>query len=407
MSNVNDTTLAPTAMPTASPTYEGEVTGVSEFLVTIGSAAAVALVFFVLFLVLRKRQIHIYSPALPCTASWLSSLSDDELMSKAGLAALMLIRFMRLGFVLFALLSVLGWVVLVPIYATDADGNGSGLDRISLSNVAEGSARCWASLLATYAASAAAIFLCCREFAAYADLKRRFRLIRAPETAVVVRGIPENARSDEGVRSFFAKLYGAEAILSARAVVDAKSVAEKVAERTSIARQLEVALWQIQQNSENESDERPQIAVSKTETRRVATLKEKLSCATQKGDAEEVLRAELERLNAEIAELKSSALPSTSAAVVTFTELRSALEASFVLASPEIGEWAVSPAPSPTDLLWQNLARFTFTGYFDGIVLVLPRCSRYLQSRVDRVLEVHGNKQKRCHLSKAAEEVES
>ena len=155
--------------------------------------AVTALVFILLFALFRDRYHHFYCTLLekrcvrpttccawqhpacfcgcPCRPppkrrisfgwfKYMFSLSDDEFIERAGLDAYMFIHFVVMNLKLFSAIGVLGCAILVPIHAVVGDLDQSGLDRLSMSTIADSQRRLlWVHWVTVYAFSAYALWL--------------------------------------------------------------------------------------------------------------------------------------------------------------------------------------------------------------------------------------------------------
>jgi len=125
---------------------------------------------------------------------WLSTLwhtSEHTLIGCLGADAYMFLRFLRLGYWVSLAATILGLLVLLPVNTVGGNHLGQ-LERLSLSNVADGSGLLWIPLVVAYLLVAYVLYLLHHEYTVYVELRQRYlRCPTAQNYSILLRDIPE------------------------------------------------------------------------------------------------------------------------------------------------------------------------------------------------------------------------
>jgi hypothetical protein len=125
---------------------------------------------------------------------WLSTLwhtSEHTLIGCLGADAYMFLRFLRLGYWVSLAATILGLLVLLPVNTVGGNRLGQ-LERLSLSNVADGSGLLWIPFVVAYLLVAFVLYLLYHEYTIYVDLRQRYlRCPTAQNYSILLRDIPE------------------------------------------------------------------------------------------------------------------------------------------------------------------------------------------------------------------------
>lgn len=182
------------------------------------------------FIVLRKRFPRIYEPKsivstvperrktepLPAGRfSWVMPLTmqaDTSLLSKAGLDGYFFLRYMKLMAVITLGGCVILWPILFPVYAT-GPAKLSGLDVISLSNIAGSPGRFYGAVLMGWIFIAFVCYAIFREYVHYIQVRGEYMSspehARTPQaTTVLITSIPSTHLSEDAMHEAFGKLPG-------------------------------------------------------------------------------------------------------------------------------------------------------------------------------------------------------
>ncbi|KAI9094636.1 hypothetical protein DFS34DRAFT_628547 [Phlyctochytrium arcticum] len=199
---------------------------VASFVSVLIANGAVAVAFYSAFTILRKRYPLIYAPRtflvkerfrsspLAGLFSWLSlpfRNKDEELIRKIGPDNWAVIYYMRWMFRYFAIIALVGIVILFPTYATGNVGN-VGLDRLTIGNVGEDqSARLWGTLFLTWLFVALTLFVIYKLVRTSSGLRHKFILSSDQRDALsgytlVVRDIPHHLRDPVILRQLFERI---------------------------------------------------------------------------------------------------------------------------------------------------------------------------------------------------------
>lgn len=146
---------------------------------------------------------------------WMKELwnvTDATILEKGGFDILTFIRFYRLNCKIFLIFSVYAFSVLLPINVTDAgDSTSQTTDTFqvwSMSNISQGSWRCWYHLLGLYLLTAIMIYFLEKEFMLYASNRHKYlRQHHVHLRTVLVEGIPFKMRSNVTLGLYFEVMY--------------------------------------------------------------------------------------------------------------------------------------------------------------------------------------------------------
>jgi hypothetical protein len=139
----------------------------------------------------------------------LYDIDDEVIIQKAGYDVLFFIRFYRLAFKIFFWFGLYAWGVLLPVNATgNSDESDNSFDFFSMTNIQQGSGRCWFHLVGIYILTFITIYFLEKEFLVYAKLRHQYlRQRHAHLRTVLVEGIPNKLRSTVTLATYFETLY--------------------------------------------------------------------------------------------------------------------------------------------------------------------------------------------------------
>ncbi|OMO77795.1 hypothetical protein CCACVL1_14833 [Corchorus capsularis] len=171
-------------------------------------------------------------------------MPEPELIDHAGLDSVVYIRIYLLGLKLFVPLAVLAFGVLVPVNWTGGtlehikNLTFSDIDKLSISNVSEGSKRFWAHITMSYVFTFWAFFVLYTEYRTVAAMRLRFLASesrRPDQFTVIVRNVPPDPDEtvSEHVEHFFSVNHP-DYYLTHQVVYNANTLAKLVDKKKSL-----------------------------------------------------------------------------------------------------------------------------------------------------------------------------
>jgi hypothetical protein len=215
--------------------------------------------FVVFFSVYRTRNLAMFTPKAGIMPDrtpallenetffgWVTqlySIDDDILRTKGGYDILFFIRFYRLAFKIFAFFAIYAWGVLLPINGTSHGANQNSFQIWSMTNIQEGSGRCWFHLVGIYILTGITIYFLEKEFVFYAKHRHIYlRQRHAHLRTVLVEGIPNQLRSTTTLATYFEMMYPNQ-VHAVHCGQDLQFLDRLVDERTDAVSRLERALY--------------------------------------------------------------------------------------------------------------------------------------------------------------------
>ena len=211
---------------------------IDEDMVTIGYTLLVNIIILfscgLFFSVYRMYDTQIFAPKCALMPErcppklsnttlfgWVSELfyTDDEMViAKGGYDILFFLRFYRLAYKIFSVFAIYAWGILLPVNATGRGivDNNNTFELWSMTNLKQGSDRCWFHLVGIYLLTIITIYFLEKEFVVYAKYRHAYlRQRHAHLRTVLVEGIPNKMRSTITLATYFETLYP-NAVLSVR-----------------------------------------------------------------------------------------------------------------------------------------------------------------------------------------------
>lgn len=281
-------------------------------------------------------------------------MPEPELIDHAGLDSAVYLRIYLLGLKIFVPITLLSWAVLVPVNWTnstlkDSNLTYSDIDKLSISNIPQGSPRFWTHIVMAYAFTFWTCYVLHKEYAKVADMRLHFMASekrRPDQFTVLVRNVPPDPDESysESVEHFF--LVNHQDYLTNQVVCNANKLAKLVKQKASKQNWLDY--YQLKYSRGGDMSKRPMM---------------KTGCLGLRGtrvDAIDHQTAEIERLSKEIAEekerVKNDPKALMPAAFVSFKSRWSAAVAAQTQQSRNPTLWLTEWAPEPRDVYWDNLA---------------------------------------------------
>ncbi|CAA6671282.1 unnamed protein product [Spirodela intermedia] len=321
-----------------------------------------AFVFLVIFAILRLQPFNdrVYFPkwylrglrSSPTTSGvvvpeflvWMPEalkMPEAELISHAGLDSAVYLRIYLIGLKIFVPITFLGFAVLVPVNWTnntleDSKLVFSSIDKLTISNIPEGSHRFWVHLLMAY------------EYETVATMRLHFLATerrRPDQFTVLVRNVPPDP--DESVSELvehFFLVNHPDHYLTHQVVYNANDLAKLVKEKKKMQNWLDYSQLRYERN--------PKIRP----THKTGFL----GLWGRRVDSIEYYTSEIDRLSeeetAERARTRKSTKYVMPAAFVSFRTRWAAAVCAQTQQTRDPGIWLTAWAPEPRDVYWPNLA---------------------------------------------------
>eukprot|EP00930_Biecheleria_cincta_P047925 TRINITY_DN33321_c0_g1_i1.p1 TRINITY_DN33321_c0_g1~~TRINITY_DN33321_c0_g1_i1.p1 ORF type:complete len:777 (-),score=113.78 TRINITY_DN33321_c0_g1_i1:11-2341(-) len=337
-------------------------------LVTAGvTSASTVFVCVVVFSALRARYPMVYSHNVEqgiaprmLSATFLGWIDDslqiETLMTDThrviGLDNALLLGLCEFSIKLLVLLGLPMMLILCPIYATYGTATVGSLGRLGMGAVEHGSWVCWLCAAMVWAAvlvSQRMVFAAQRQFLNYRWAWLR-SLPRPQATTVLVERIPEEHRSDQGLRDFFGRLFTPEEIETAVVLKRTGHLPELLNELSSVELLLHEAEFRQRSLGSIEQDAPQDLT-----------------------DRQDEISRQITEARNEIMQKASTNDKDIHAATgfVTFKSTRAADSARLIRCTSKEDELIISRAPHPTDVMYQDLCTASEYG-------ILLRCVGYV-----------------------------
>ncbi|CAO3595515.1 unnamed protein product [Absidia cylindrospora] len=235
---------------------------VSTFVSALWFNAALGVGFFGAFLILRKTRPQTFAPRTYATSiekrppplsdgriSWIwhmFKLSDDQLIRTMGLDRFMILKFLRMGMVVFISFSILAIPILFPLNII-GQLDSPGLNLLTMGNVRD-AGRTWAHLVLSVILTAGLIYYTFRETRRYLVLRRAYLMSEEYRNSVMARtlyvpSIPQDVNTVENLKLIFSKFPGG--VRHVWLNRDLKDLPEQVDERQENVQKLETAITKV------------------------------------------------------------------------------------------------------------------------------------------------------------------
>ncbi|XP_052728193.1 CSC1-like protein At4g02900 [Vigna angularis] len=283
-------------------------------------------------------------------------MPEPELIDHAGLDSAVFIRIYLLGLKIFAPITLLAFIVLVPVNWTGNTLEKQGaknltysdIDKISISNIPFGSDRFWAHIAMSYVFSSWTCYSLYKEYKNVAAMRLRFLAAesrRPDQFTVLVRNVPPDTDESvtEHIEHFFCVNHP-DHYLMHQVVYNANKLAAIVAQKKALQN------WYIyyQNKYERNPSSRPT-----TRTGFMGLLGTKV-------DAIDHYTESIETLSKEEAEARETVINNPDAimpaAFVSFKTRWGAVVCAQTQQTSDPTIWLTDWAPEPRDVFWENLA---------------------------------------------------
>lgn len=280
-------------------------------------------------------------------------MPELELIDHAGLDSAVYLRIYLIGLKIFAPITILACVVLVPVNWTNSTlrlskVTYSDIDKLSISNIPLGSQRFWAHIVMAYALTFWTCYVLRKEYETVVSMRLDFLALqkrRPDQFTVLVRNVPPDP--DESVSELvehFFLVNHPDHYLTHQVVYNANKLAKLVKEK---------------KKKENWLDYY-QLKYSRSPSKRPMMKTGFLGLCGDKVDGINFQTSEIERLSGEIAEERGSIMENPDytvpAAFVSFKTRWGAAVCAQTQQSRDPTIWLTEWAPEPRDVYWNNLA---------------------------------------------------
>ncbi|KAI2630105.1 hypothetical protein GGS21DRAFT_492217 [Xylaria nigripes] len=350
-------------------------TSLSEkaFWSSLGYSFGAALLFVVLFCILRPHNGTVYAPRLKHVAeehapprvgngilSWVSpvvKISEAALTEKIGLDANLFLRSIKMCRDLMIVLSVIGSAVYVPVNFFENVRNTNIMNTtnifILLTPLGVWGTACWAHVIVSYIFDGVLCWFIWRNYGIVTRLRRQY--FESPEyqtslhsRTLLVTDIPPEYQNDSGVSQIVAGIDQAE-YGSGVVARNVKGLPGLVKEHDEAVRELESILAKYLKDPDNLPPKRP-------------------LCKTQKGDPDytsvtkvdaiDYLTSRIRRLKENIYEKRKFVhrQQTLSYGFASYQSIEGAHNAAFGAQNKHPQGTTIQLAPKPRDLIWENLS---------------------------------------------------
>ncbi|XP_014495664.1 CSC1-like protein At4g02900 [Vigna radiata var. radiata] len=283
-------------------------------------------------------------------------MPEPELIDHAGLDSAVFIRIYLLGLKIFAPITLLAFIVLVPVNWTGNTLEEQGaknltysdIDKISISNIPFGSDRFWAHIAISYVFSSWTCYSLYKEYKNVAAMRLRFLAAesrRPDQFTVLVRNVPPDTDESvtEHIEHFFCVNHP-DHYLMHQVVYNANKLAAIVAQKKALQN------WYIYYQNKYERDP----------STRPTTRTGFMGLVGTKVDAIDHYTESIETLSKEEAEereiVKKNPDAIMPAAFVSFKTRWGAVVCAQTQQTSDPTIWLTDWAPEPRDVFWENLA---------------------------------------------------
>ncbi|KAK7242974.1 hypothetical protein RIF29_37756 [Crotalaria pallida] len=283
-------------------------------------------------------------------------MPEPELIDHAGLDSAVYIRIYILGMKIFAPITILAFMVLVPVNWTGKtleapaakDLTFSDIDKISISNIPFGSKRFWAHIVMSYVFSFWTCYSLYKEYKNIARMRLRFLASerrRPDQFTVLVRNVPPDPDESvsEHIEHFFCVNHP-DHYLMHQVVYNANKLASIVANKKKLQN------WYIYYQNKYEKDP------SKRPTTRTGFL----GLYGKKVDAIDHYTSVIDTLSKQEEEERKNVTRNPKAVVpAAFVSFKTRWGAAVCAQTQQTSNptvWLTEWAPEPRDVYWENLA---------------------------------------------------
>ena len=343
------------------------------FLAGLGTSAGLTILIAFAFCVIRPYNNVVYAPRAKHADSkhappvipkglfgWIPPLArtkEADLVEKVGMDAAIFMRFVRMLRNMFAVISLVGCGVLIPLYVFAANGSSKGAYWYlrATPQYMYGSQAFWGVIAVAYAFNGIIYFFLWTNYRAVLRLRRAYfdspdyqRSLHA--RTLLLTDIPAQMRTDDGIVRITEEVK-AEVDEVPRAAIarNVKELPELVEEHEETVRALEQVLAKYLKDPNKLPAKRPTCKASK---------KDKSYSKGQKVDAIEYLTTRIKELELEIKEVRESVDKRNALqyGFASYEKIADAHSVGYVARKKGPQGTTIRLAPKPSDLVWKNLS---------------------------------------------------
>ncbi|KAH6777279.1 ERD to dehydration family protein [Perilla frutescens var. hirtella] len=295
-------------------------------------------------------------------------MPEPELIDHAGLDSAVYLRIYLLGLKIFVPMALLAWAIIVPVNWTNNTleklSQGSAkvqyteIDKLSISNIPQGSPRFWTHVVMAYAFTFWTCYALLKEYATIATMRLHFLASekrRPDQFTVLTRNVPPDPDESvtECVEHFFLVNHP-DHYLTHQVVINANKLAKLVEEKKKKQNWLDY--YQLKYSRNQAQRPTTKVVLFTSSNSQTGFL----GLCGDKVDAIDYQTAEIERLTKEIAEererVKTDPKCIMPAAFVSFKTRWGAAVCAQTQQSRNPTLWLTEWAAEPRDVYWANLA---------------------------------------------------
>lgn len=376
---------------------------------------AVSGLLFLLFVLLRPRDSHVYARRLKVADEKhaprplsrhlfgfipaIRDVHEQEMVEKVGLDATIFLRFLRMLRNLFLVLSVIGCAVVIPVNLVGAHSFYSDYNNVStllkFTPQYIFGEKFWAFVILAYVFQFLVFAFIWWNYRTVLRLRQQY--LRSDEytkelhsRTLMVRRIPKDARTDGSLAELVSAKYTPDEWprTAIGRNVSKWDLPELIEEHENAVRQLEKVLAKYTKKPDHLPEKRPTIKVPKSEQGTVETD------SSGKADAIDYLERKIEKLAQEINEARDSIDKRNpeSYGFASYSTVENAHAVAYMNRTKRnflgrktgdskkadktgLGDVSITMAPKPNDILWQNLGMTRATrknrAFWDSLWMVL------------------------------------
>ncbi|XP_030544313.1 CSC1-like protein At3g21620 isoform X2 [Rhodamnia argentea] len=280
-------------------------------------------------------------------------MPEPELIDHAGLDSAVYLRIYLSGLKIFGPITILAFSVMVPVNWTNGSlkhskFSHSDIDKLSISNVPNGSHRFWTHLVMAYAFTFWTCYVLKREYEIVASMRLHFLASehrRPDQFTVLVRNVPPDP--DESVSELvehFFMVNHPDHYLTHQVVYNANKLSNLVDEKKKLQNWLDYY----------------QLKYTRNQSQRPTTKTGTLGLWGERMDAIDFYTSKIEKISREIAQEKENTISSSKsvmpASFVSFKTRWGAAVCAQTQQTRNPSVWLTEWAPEPRDVYWANLA---------------------------------------------------
>lgn len=326
-----------------------------------------------IFSLLRPRNSVVYAPKLKYADekhappeigkslfAWFTPVNkttEAQLVEKVGLDGTVFLRFTRMCRNMFLVLSIVSIGVLIPANTLGSTRTSwtptASKIFVTMSGAYIKPTTAWAHVFSAYAVDLIMAYFLWRNYVAITRLRRQYfesadYMTSLHSRTLMITDIPTSSRTDEGILKLLDGVVKSDGFTRTSIGRNVKELPDLVEEHETAVRELESVLAKYLKNPDHLPSARPTLRPPKTYRR---------NNGGEKVDAIDYLTARIRELESEIVHIRESIdrrnpMPYGFASYETIEEAHTV---AFASKSKHPRGTTIKLAPTPSDLIWQNL----------------------------------------------------